>query len=109
MSEPSNANSGGIKVIDALNLYFNEAGFPDSIRDELRKAIIDGVKNTLEQGGGIMLGTYGLEVYESDSEYYVDAAAFNYVAEQLRLKGVSGNSCSQKRQADECNIEGAAE
>ncbi len=109
MSEQSNANSDGIKVIDALDLYFNEAGFPDSIRNKLRKTIIDGLKHTVEQGGGIMLGNCGLEVYESDAEYYVDAAAFNYVAEQLRLKGVSANRCSQKRQADECNIARAAE
>lgn len=88
MGEQPNVNSDGIKVLDACEIYFQEVGLPDLIRDELRERILDGLKNRSSLGGGIALGHFGLEVYESGSEYYVNAAIFNYVMEQLRLEGL---------------------
>ena len=106
MDDQPTATSKGIKVGDALDLYFQEADLPDSIRVELRKRILDELKNLPELGGGISLGHYGLEVYEFRSVYYVDAAMFNYVMEQLRLKGVSGNWCRLGNQQEENREEG---
>lgn len=88
MGEQLNGNSAGIKVRDACDLYFQEVGLPDSIRDELKERILEGLKNKPTGGGGIALGHYGLEVYESGSEYYVNAEIFNYIMERLRLEGV---------------------
>lgn len=88
MGEQPNRNSYGIKVRDACDLYFREVGLPDSLRDELTARILEGLRNSPTGGGGISLGHYGLEVYESESEYYVNAEIFNYVMEQLRLEEV---------------------
>ena len=100
MGEPPQANSDVINVRDACDLYFHEVGLPDSIRDELSERILDGLKSHSELGGGIALGHYGLEVYESGSGYYVNAAIFNYVMEQLRLKGVSRDWCGLEGQEE---------
>lgn len=89
MGEQPNVNSDGIKVSDACDLYFQEVGLPDSIRHELRERILDDLKDRSALGGGLALGNYGLEVYESGSEFYVNAAIFNYVMEQLRYERVA--------------------
>ena len=88
MAQHAGANSGWIKVRDAFDLYSKEAGLPEQIRDKLRERIIEGLKNVPAHGGGISFGQFGLEVYESESEYYVDAAVFTYVMEQLRGGGM---------------------
>lgn len=85
-------NSAQIKVGDAIDLYFSQSKLPESIRDELKKRLIDMLKNLSAEGGGVSFGNYCLEVFESGSEYYVDAAMFYFVMEQLRLKGSTADA-----------------
>ena len=45
MREQASANSDGIKLLDACEIYFQEIGLPDLIRDALRERILDGLKS----------------------------------------------------------------
>jgi hypothetical protein len=96
MKDQSKADSEGVKVSDALDLYWDlylKERLPESLRAELKRKTLDELKELPPEGGGISLGTYGLEVYESGGGYYVDAELFDFVMERLRLEGVSSNRC----------------
>lgn len=87
MSERSEPDKRGIKVQDAIDRYFEmhpqDAWLSDSVREEMVEQMMKLREKTPSREGGICFGSYALEVYVYGSEYYVDAAAFDYAMEQL--------------------------
>jgi hypothetical protein len=91
MGQQRDSKAKQIKLADAIDRFRKAKeglnAIPDDgepLRAELRREFGNKLQSMTESGVDIAFGNYYVEVYESDDEYYVDEAGFQYVMEQIQ-------------------------